>query len=60
MANVYKGKSAEEWGALGKFGKARAASRGGQTGKEWKGEKTAVVDACSSTSGRSSARSTRF
>ena len=38
MANVYKGKSAEEWGALGKFGKARAASRGGQTGKEWKGE----------------------
>ena len=38
MANVYKGKSAAEWGALGKFGKARAASRGGQTGKEWKGE----------------------
>jgi len=38
MANVYKGKSAAEWGALGKFGKARAASRGGQTGKEWRGE----------------------
>jgi len=38
MANVYKGKSAAEWGALGKFGKARAASRGGQTGKEWKGD----------------------
>ena len=37
MVDLYKGKTAAEWSALGKPGKARAASRGGQTGKKWTG-----------------------
>ena len=37
MVDLYQGKTAAEWSALGKQGKARAASRGGQTGKEWTG-----------------------
>jgi len=37
MVDQYQGKTAAEWSALGKQGKARAASRGGQTGKEWTG-----------------------
>ena len=38
MVDLYQGKTSAEWAALGKHGKSRAASRGGQTGKEWAGD----------------------